>query len=145
MAFLPPWLRKPPPPVPRVKPGSFALAAMLDLRRDEFDAMPFGGWGGEAAVVADTPPETIHTPTLSFPPPDWEAEQPVGLVPDTKVDPAALGPMALAEIRARAGDDFDKDWPTPGPAISYGPLERPRPPVPDWEAEDREATARNRR
>jgi hypothetical protein len=108
------------------------------MTAETFEAMPFGGWGGERLPTARPEAAAVPPQPLVIEPPPWagmEADPTLVLAP-----PATAGGDHLDALAAMKLADASADaWPDlAGPPEQYEPLVGPLPPPPDWRAEEAE-------
>jgi len=137
MSYPLPWTyrRQAPPPAP----APLLPAPVLAELAQQFREQPYlGASHGEAFPVPAAPPQpATEIKRLEFEPPPWAGQAPVAPPPEPEPDPpGSMGARALAELKAKAGDD-DEPPPWRPPAPSVTPLVPAR--IPEWpEAERRQ-------
>jgi hypothetical protein len=112
---------------------------------DEFRNRPFGTHGEMLPMPSVEPPPPPEPSVI--PPPDWAAEERERKERDAGQPAPPEQPQATAVERmmAAALELGEIDEPPPlGPPLKIARLERFRPPEADWDAEEREATRRNK-
>jgi hypothetical protein len=118
--------KQPPPPVP------LGVQALSELRREEFDATPFGT-RGEIAEVRPAEPQPVPPEPLRIEPPPWAGKE---------GDPGEPVQSPQPLDRAAIFGGYAPPEPNFGPPERLEPLTRPKFEPPDWEAEERERARR---
>jgi hypothetical protein len=116
-----------------------AAIAMMARERED---LPFGVVGEFSAPQPSAPPPPPPKPFVIPPSPEEERREALQGAESEPPPPAPLGD-ALAELKARGGEDFPELRLDPPETVAS--LLRPRLPAPDWRAEERERARKPRR